>query len=133
MHEYMRRRGGAISPLSTGESVCASDRPYRALVRQAFPGTLAEKLMVHDVLGAHILDEPEFRYDSGLAVSRSAIISSRVFGQNGVGILTALVTSTGFDIGILSVASSALLVVVGAVGARAGGARTKKFAIHPTY
>ena len=47
--------------------------------------------------------------------------------------LIALVTPTGFEIAAVSVASMAFLVVLGAVGARVGGARMAKAALRVAF
>ena len=47
--------------------------------------------------------------------------------------LIALVTPTGFEIAAVSVASLAFLVVLGAVGARVGGASMAKAAIRVAF
>jgi VIT1/CCC1 family predicted Fe2+/Mn2+ transporter len=48
-------------------------------------------------------------------------------------LLVALVTPTGFETATVSAASLAFLVVLGAVGARAGGARMMKAAIRVAF
>jgi VIT1/CCC1 family predicted Fe2+/Mn2+ transporter len=48
-------------------------------------------------------------------------------------LLIALMTPTGFETATVSVTSLAFLVVLGAVGARAGGARMMKAAIRVAF
>jgi VIT1/CCC1 family predicted Fe2+/Mn2+ transporter len=95
---------------------------------------VAEQLMVHDALGAHSRDELGI---SDMTVARpvqAALASAAAFSAGGAPpLLIALVTPTGFETAIVSVASLAFLVVLGAVGARAGGARMMKAAIRVTF
>ena len=95
---------------------------------------VAEQLMLHDALGAHTRDELGISDMTAARPVQAALASAAAFSAGGAPpLLIALVTPTGFEIAAVSVASLAFLVVLGAVGARVGGARMAKAAIRVAF
>jgi vacuolar iron transporter family protein len=95
---------------------------------------VAEQLMAHDALGAHTRDELGISDMTAARPVQAALASAAAFSVGAAPpLLIALVTPTGLDAATVSVASLALLVVLGAVGATAGGANMMKAAIRVTF
>ena len=95
---------------------------------------VAEQLMLHDALGAHTRDELGISDMTAARPVQAALASAAAFSAGGAPpLLIALVTPTGFEIAAVSVASLAFLVVLGAVGARVGGARMAKAALRVAF
>jgi VIT1/CCC1 family predicted Fe2+/Mn2+ transporter len=96
--------------------------------------TVAEQLMGHDAIGAHTRDELGISAITAARPVQAALASAAAFSAGGAPpLLIALVTPTGFETATVSVASLAFLVVLGAVGARAGGAPMLKAAIRVAF
>jgi VIT1/CCC1 family predicted Fe2+/Mn2+ transporter len=96
--------------------------------------TVAEQLMMHDALGAHTRDELGISDMTAARPVQAALASAAAFSAGGAPpLLIALVTPTGFETVTVSVASLVFLVVLGAVGAGAGGANMMKAAIRVTF
>jgi VIT1/CCC1 family predicted Fe2+/Mn2+ transporter len=90
--------------------------------------------MVHDALGAHTRDELGISEMTAARPIQAALASAAAFSAGGAPpLLIALATPTGFETTTVSVASLALLVVLGAVGAKAGGAKMMKAAIRVVF
>ena len=69
-----------------------------------------------------------------MPISAPTLASAAAFSAGAAPpLLIALATPTGFETATVSVASLAFLVVLGAVGARAGGANMMKAAIRVTF
>ena len=92
--------------------------------------TVAEQLMIHDALGAHTRDELGISDITAARPVQAALASAAAFSAGGAPpLLIALVTPAGLQIATVSVASIVLLAVLGAVGAKAGGAGMPKAAL----
>ena len=92
--------------------------------------TVAEQLMIHDALGAHTRDELGISDITAARPVQAALASAAAFSAGGAPpLLIALVTPAGLQIATVSVASLVLLAVLGAVGAKAGGAGMPKAAL----
>jgi VIT1/CCC1 family predicted Fe2+/Mn2+ transporter len=95
---------------------------------------VAEQLMAHDALGAHTRDELGISDMTAARPVQAALASAAAFSAGAAPpLLIALATPTGFETATVSVASLVFLVVLGAVGARAGGANMTKAAIRVTF
>jgi len=95
---------------------------------------VAEQLMLHDALGAHTRDELGISDMTAARPVQAALASAAAFSAGGAPpLLIALLTRTGFETATVSVASLAFLIVLGAVGARLGGARMIKAAIRVAF
>jgi vacuolar iron transporter family protein len=96
--------------------------------------TVAEQLMVHDALGAHTRDELGISDMTTARPVQAALASAAAFAAGAAPpLLIALATPTGFETATVSVASLAFLAVLGAVGAKAGGAKVMKAAIRVAF
>jgi VIT1/CCC1 family predicted Fe2+/Mn2+ transporter len=96
--------------------------------------TVAEQLMVHDALGAHTRDELGISDMTAARPVQAALASAAAFSAGAVPpLLIALTTPTGFETATVSVASLVFLAALGAVGAKAGGAKVMKAAIRVTF
>jgi VIT1/CCC1 family predicted Fe2+/Mn2+ transporter len=96
--------------------------------------TVAEQLMAHDALGAHTRDELGISDMTAARPVQAALASAAAFAAGAAPpLLIALATPTGFETATVSVASLAFLAVLGAVGAKAGGAKVMKAAIRVTF
>jgi VIT1/CCC1 family predicted Fe2+/Mn2+ transporter len=96
--------------------------------------TVAEKLMIHDALGAHTRDELGISDMTAARPAQAALASAAAFAAGAAPpLLIALVTPTGFETATVSIASLAFLVVLGVVGARAGGAGMMKAAVRVAF
>jgi vacuolar iron transporter family protein len=96
--------------------------------------TVAEQLMAHDALGAHTRDELGISDMTAARPVQAALASAAAFAAGAAPpLLITLATPTGFETATVSVASLAFLAMLGAVGARAGGAKVMKAAIRVTF
>jgi vacuolar iron transporter family protein len=96
--------------------------------------TVAQQLMVHDALGAHTRDELGISEMTAARPIQAALASAAAFSAGAVPpLLIALAAPAGFETATVSVASLAFLVVLGAVGARAGGAHMAKAALRVVF
>ena len=90
--------------------------------------------MGHDALGAHTRDELGISDMTAARPVQAALASAAAFSAGAAPpLLIALATPTGFETAAVSVASLAFLVVLGAIGAKAGGANMMKAAIRVTF
>jgi VIT1/CCC1 family predicted Fe2+/Mn2+ transporter len=95
---------------------------------------VAEQLMAHDALGAHTRDELGISDMTAARPVQAALASAAAFSAGAApAILIALMTPTGIEIATVSVSSLVFLVVLGAIGARAGGANMMKAAIRVVF
>lgn len=95
---------------------------------------VAEQLMARDALGAHTRDELGISEMTAAKPIQAALASAAAFSAGAAPpLLVALATPSGFETATVAVASLALLVVLGAVGARAGGANMTKAAIRVSF
>jgi vacuolar iron transporter family protein len=89
--------------------------------------TVAEQLMARDALGAHTRDELGISDITAARPIQAALASAAAFSAGGLPpLLIAAVTPAGLESAAISIASLGLLVVLGAVGAKAGGANMIK-------
>jgi VIT1/CCC1 family predicted Fe2+/Mn2+ transporter len=90
--------------------------------------------MVHDALGAHTRDELGISEMTAARPVQAALASAAAFSAGAAPpLLIALAAPTGFETIAVSAASLAFLVVLGAVGAKAGGAKMMKAAIRVAF
>ena len=96
--------------------------------------TVAEQLMIHDALGAHTRDELGISDMTAARPVQAALASAAAFSAGAAPpLLMVLAAPTGFEVATVSVASLMFLVVLGAVGAKAGGANMLKAALRVTF
>jgi vacuolar iron transporter family protein len=89
--------------------------------------TVAEQLMARDALGAHTRDELGISDITAARPIQAALASAAAFSAGGLPpLLIAAVTPAGLESAAISIASLGLLVALGAVGAKAGGANMIK-------
>jgi vacuolar iron transporter family protein len=128
------REGRELRDNRSGETRELADIYVRRGLDTALAMTVAEQLMVHDALGAHTRDELGISKMTAARPVQAALASAAAFSAGAAPpLLIALATPTGFETATVSVASLAFLVVLGAVGARAGGATMMKAAIRVTF
>ncbi|MEO8318716.1 MAG: VIT family protein [Bradyrhizobium sp.] len=96
--------------------------------------TVAEQLMAHDALGAHTRDELRISDLTAARPIEAALASAAAFSVGGLPpLLIAIVAPAGFETVTISVASMVLLVLLGAIGAGAGGANLMKAAVRVAF
>ena len=84
---------------------------------------VAEQLMAKDALGAHARDELGISEITTARPIQAALTSAATFSAGAaMPLLAALVAPTGWIVPVVSVASLLFLALLGAIGARAGGA-----------
>lgn len=85
--------------------------------------TVAEQMMAHDALGAHRRDELGLADDGGSRPLQAAVFSAAAFTAGAsLPLVAAVLTPRSLAVGVIPVVALVLLAVLGAVGARAGGA-----------
>jgi VIT1/CCC1 family predicted Fe2+/Mn2+ transporter len=123
------REGRELRDNRAGETRELADIYVRRGLDAALAMTVAEQLMTHDALGAHTRDELGISDMTAARPVQAALASAAAFSAGAApALLIALAAPPGFEI-----ATVALLVVLGAVGARAGGARMMTAAIRVTF
>jgi VIT1/CCC1 family predicted Fe2+/Mn2+ transporter len=119
---------------ASGEALELADIYVKRGLDRNLAQTVAEQLMARDALGAHTRDELGISDMTAARPIQAALASAAAFTAGGLPpVLIATVTPAGFETATISVASLALLVLLGAVGARAGGANMIKAAIRVTF
>jgi VIT1/CCC1 family predicted Fe2+/Mn2+ transporter len=95
---------------------------------------VAEQLMAHDALGAHARDELGISDATAARPVQAALASAASFSVGGaLPLLMALATPTGYVIEAVALASLLFLALLGAVGAKTGGANLLRAAIRVTF
>ena len=95
---------------------------------------VAQQLMAHDALGAHARDELGISETSTARPIQAALTSAVSFAVGGaLPLMMAIVTPVGMLVVAVSVASLVFLALLGAVGARAGGANIVRATIRVTF
>jgi VIT1/CCC1 family predicted Fe2+/Mn2+ transporter len=128
------REGKELRDNRSGETRELADIYVRRGLDTALAMTVAEQLMAHDALGAHTRDELGISDMTLARPIQAALASAAAFSAGGTPpVLIALVAPVGWETLTVSVASLAFLVVLGAVGAKAGGAGLIKAAVRVTF
>ena len=100
-----------------------------ALARQ-----VAEQLMSKDALGAHARDELGISEITTARPIQAALTSAATFSVGAaMPLLAVLVSPTGYLVPIVSAASLIFLALLGAIGARAGGANVLRATARVTF
>ena len=95
---------------------------------------VADQLMVHDALGAHARDELGISATLSARPLQAALASASSFAVGGaLPLLVAAISPASFLGAAVPVASLGFLAVLGAVAARAGGARMTTGALRVTF
>jgi vacuolar iron transporter family protein len=95
---------------------------------------VAEQLMAHDALGAHARDELGISDATAARPVQAALASAASFSVGGaLPLLMALATPTAYVIEAVAFASLLFLALLGAVGAKTGGANLLRAAIRVTF
>jgi VIT1/CCC1 family predicted Fe2+/Mn2+ transporter len=95
---------------------------------------VAEQLMAHDALGAHARDELGISDATAARPVQAALASAASFSVGGaLPLFMALATPTGYIIEAVAVASLLFLALLGAVGAKTGGANLLRAAFRVTF
>ena len=95
---------------------------------------VAEQLMAHDALGAHARDELGISDATAARPVQAALASAASFSVGGaLPLLMALATPAGYVIEAVAAASLLFLALLGAVGAKTGGANLLRAAIRVTF
>jgi vacuolar iron transporter family protein len=128
------REGKELREDAAGETRELADIYVKRGLESSLARTVAEQLMARDALGAHTRDELGI---SDMTVARpiqAALASAAAFSAGGLPpLLIAAVTPAGVETATISVVSLALLAVLGAVGARAGGANMIKATVRVVF
>jgi VIT1/CCC1 family predicted Fe2+/Mn2+ transporter len=128
------REGRELRDNRAGETRELADIYVKRGLDAALAMKVAEQLMVHDALGAHTRDELGISDMTTARPVQAALASAAAFSAGAApAILIALMTPTGIEIATVSVSSLVFLVVLGAIGARAGGAHMMKAAIRVAF
>lgn len=128
------REGRELHDDRAGETRELADIYAKRGLDVTLAAAVAEQLMARDALGAHTRDELGISDMTTARPIQAALASAAAFSAGAAPpLLIALATPTGFETATVSVASMALLVVLGAVGARAGGANMTKAAIRVSF
>ena len=128
------REGRELRDNRTGETRELADIYVKRGLDPALAMKVAEQLMAHDALGAHTRDELGISDKTAARPVQAALASAAAFSAGAApAILIALMTPTGIEIVTVSVSSLVFLVVLGAIGARAGGANMMKAAIRVVF
>jgi vacuolar iron transporter family protein len=128
------REGRELRENRGGETKELADIYVKRGLDTALAMTVAEELMAHDALGAHTRDELGISEMTAARPIQAALASAAAFSAGAVPpLLIALATPAGSETATVSVASLAFLVVLGAVGARAGGAHMAKPALRVVF
>jgi VIT1/CCC1 family predicted Fe2+/Mn2+ transporter len=128
------REGRELRDNRTGETRELADIYVKRGLDPALAMKVSEQLMAHDALGAHTRDELGISDMTAARPVQAALASAAAFSAGAApAILIALMTPTGIEIATVSVSSLVFLVVLGAIGARAGGANMMKAAIRVVF
>jgi VIT1/CCC1 family predicted Fe2+/Mn2+ transporter len=103
-------------------------------LEKALAVQVATQLMAHDALGAHARDELGISDTSAARPVQAALASAASFSVGAaLPLLTALAVPAGLAGWAVAAASLVCLAVLGAVGARTGGARMGTAAVRVTF
>ena len=128
------REGRELRDNRAGETRELADIYVKRGLDPALAMKVSEQLMAHDALGAHTRDELGISDMTAARPVQAALASAAAFSAGAApAILIALMTPTGIEIATVSVSSLVFLVVLGAIGARAGGANMMKAAIRVVF
>lgn len=95
---------------------------------------VAEQLMAHDALGAHSRDELGISVETTARPVQAALASAAAFAVGGLlPLVVALVTPTSAAIVAVSISSLVFLALLGAVGAKTGGAKMLTASVRVTF
>lgn len=95
---------------------------------------VALQLMAKDALGAHARDELGISEFTTSRPIQAALTSAATFAAGAaIPLLVAVVSPTTWIVALVSAASLACLVVLGALGAKAGGAKIARPALRVTF
>jgi VIT1/CCC1 family predicted Fe2+/Mn2+ transporter len=95
---------------------------------------VADQLMAHDALGAHMRDELGINEIMVARPVQAALFSAASFAVGAIlPVLMALIFTGARLVGAVTVASLILLAVLGAIGARAGGASLWRGALRVVF
>lgn len=128
------REGRELAENASGEARELADIYVKRGLDSSLALTVAEQLMAHDALGAHTRDELGISDLTAARPIQAALASAAAFSVGGAPpLLIAIVAPAGFETAIISVGSMVLLILLGAIGARAGGANMLKAAIRVAF
>ena len=95
---------------------------------------VARQLMAHDALGAHARDELRFSHETRARPIQAAAASATTFSIGAaMPMLAAVMAPGGSTVVVVSAASLVFLAVLGALGARAGGAPMLRPTVRVTF
>jgi VIT1/CCC1 family predicted Fe2+/Mn2+ transporter len=95
---------------------------------------VADQLMSHDALAAHMRDELGIHEATVARPVQAAFASAASFAAGAIlPVLTALVFTGIWLVAVVTIASLMLLVLLGAIGARAGGANMGRGALRVAF
>ncbi len=107
-------------------------------VERGLPPALAKEvaaqLMAHDALGAHARDELGLSETTAAKPLQAALASAAAFAAGAIGpLVIAMIAPPAWTVIAIAVASLALLMVLGSVGARIGGAKITVAVLRVTF
>ena len=129
----LAREGRELAADRVGELSELTAIYVRRGLEQPLAAQVAAQLMRHDALGAHARDELGISTTRGARPVQAALASAAAFSVGALcPILVALALPEPLDAAGVCVASLILLAVLGAVGARIGGAEPQRAALRVT-
>jgi vacuolar iron transporter family protein len=103
-------------------------------VEPALAGKVAEQLMVKDALGAHAHDELGLSEATSARPIQAALVSAASFSAGAaMPLLMVLITPSALLIPVVSVATLLCLALLGAIGAKTGGANAVRATVRVTF
>ncbi len=95
---------------------------------------VAEQLMAKDALGAHALDELAISETTTARPIQAALTSAATFSFGAaMPLLMVVVSPASLLVPVVSIASLGFLALLGAIGARAGGAKVARATLRVTF
>lgn len=95
-------------------------------VEPALARQVAEQMMAHDALGAHRRDELGLADDGGSNPVQAALFSAAAFSAGAIPPVVAALGPRDLVLYLVPATALVLLAILGALGARAGGARVPR-------
>ena len=133
-HADLARETKELSTDDAAEHAELADIYVQRGLEPALARQVAEQLMSKDALGAHARDELGISEITTARPIQAALTSAATFSVGAaMPLLAVLVSPTGYLVPIVSAASLIFLALLGAIGARAGGANVLRATARVTF
>ena len=133
-HADLARETKELSTDDAAEHAELADIYVQRGLEPALARQVAEQLMSKDALGAHARDELGISEITTARPIQAAFTSAATFSVGAaMPLLAVLVSPTGYLVPIVSAASLIFLALLGAIGARAGGANVLRATARVTF